>query len=354
MKTALGLLLGLRRHDLRAARTFMDTMFPGAAFPVRLRKFIAWTLHQSFVAIPRALKTARFARPISQTPIWLAAGNPLANHPWANDPDAALPDRANTVVIGAGFTGAGCAYHWAKAGQGKMIVLEMDDPASGASGRNEGLVVMGRYFAMVRDTVRPYLDQIRPDLTPQQRAKLADQFAARYAQSAYKNADLVEETVRAEGYDCDYARNGWIQARDAADQPSLEESIAAGTAAGFDDWTAMPAEDVLEKGGMKVDHPAGFSHQAASFHPAKWVWSLLQTAIATPHVALYARTKVLQITEQGEDYAVETTRGTIRCRHLINATESYTAILHKQFRVRDCLYRSLFYKPNYKFCFWYR
>ena len=332
MKTALGLLFGLRRHDLRAARTFVNTMFPGNPLPVRLLKFLAWTLRQIFLTIPAALKTAHFTRPVSRTPIWLAAGNPLANHPWADDPDAALPKRSDVVVIGAGFTGAGCAYHWAKAGRGHMVVLEMDDPASGASGRNEGLVVMGRYFAMVRDTVRPFLDQIRPDLTPQQRAKLADQFAAHYAASAYKNADLIEETVRTEGYDCDYARNGWIQARDAGDQPGLEESIAAGAVAGFDDWTSMSAGDVLEKGGMKVDHPAGFSRQAASFHPAKWVWSLLQTALATPHVALYARTKVLRITDQGEDYAVETERGTIRCRHLVNATESYTAILHQQFR----------------------
>lgn len=332
MKTALGLLLGLRRHDLRAARTFINTMLPDASFPVRLAKFLAWALDQIFVAIPRALKTARFARPVSRTPIWLAAGNPLANHPWADEPNAALPTRADVVVIGAGFTGAGCAYHWAKAGQGQMVVLEMDDPASGASGRNEGLVVMGRYFAMVRDTVRPYLDQVRADLAVADRVALAEQFAACYAQSAYKNADLIEATVRDEGYDCDYARNGWIQARDKSDQPGLAASIAAGTAAGFDDWTAISATEVLEKGGMHVEHLAGFSRRAASFHPAKWVWSLLQTAIATPHVELYAQTKVDNITDHGEDYAIETSRGTIRCRHIINATESYTAILHAQFR----------------------
>ncbi|MBT4977974.1 MAG: FAD-binding oxidoreductase [Gemmatimonadetes bacterium] len=332
MKTVLGLLLGLRRHDLRAARTFIDTMFPGVSLPVRFVRFLVWALGQIFFTIPRALSSVRFARPVSRTPIWLAAGNPLANHPWGNDPNTSLPTDADVVVIGAGFTGAGCAYHWAKAGQGRMLVLEMEDAASGASGRNEGLVVMGRYFAMVRDTVRPYLDKVRADLSCEDRNALAEQFAARYSQSAYKNADLVETTVRAEGYDCDYARNGWIQTRDESGQQALAESIQAGAIAGFDDWTSLSPAEVLEKGGMRVEHSAGFSRRAASFHPAKWVWSLLQTAIATPHVDLYSRTKVLNITDQGEDYTIETSRGTIRCRHIINATESYTAILHAQFR----------------------
>ena len=45
------------------------------------------------------------------------------------------------------------------------------------------MVVMGRYFAMVRDTVRPYLTRSVADLSAQQRAVLADKFAARYTQS---------------------------------------------------------------------------------------------------------------------------------------------------------------------------
>ncbi len=270
LRVALSLLCGLRRHDLCAGWTFMNTMYAGHVMPVRLLRFFGWTLRQLFGAIPDALTTVTFAWKVSRTPIWLAQGNPLANHPWDGDPDARLPDSVDAVVIGASMTGASCAHHWSRLASGRSLaVLEMEDPAWGASVRNEGLIVMGRYFAMVRDTMRPHLGRVRADLTPAQRDKLAEQFAAAYARSAYRNADLIEATIREEGFACDYSRNGWIQARDTADQLALRESVAAGERAGFDDWTSLPPQEVLEIGGMIVDAPAGFSRRSASFHPAK-------------------------------------------------------------------------------------
>src|SRR6185503_2197336 len=106
--------------------------------------------------------------PVSKTPVWLAEGNPLANHPWSLNPGAQLPPRAAVVVIGAGFTGGSLAYHGAKhRGRDLLVVLEMDDPATGASGRNGGEVVMGRYFAMVYKSVLNHLPRLRPDLCRQ-------------------------------------------------------------------------------------------------------------------------------------------------------------------------------------------
>src|SRR5690606_29795995 len=116
---------------------------------------------------------------------------------------ARLPEAVDTVVIGAGFTGASLAYHWMKKAPADrtLVVLEKDEAASGASGRNQGTIVMGRYFTMVRDTVRPYLDRVRPDLSPFQRQRLAEQFADVYCTAAEYNADLIERTVREEGFD---------------------------------------------------------------------------------------------------------------------------------------------------------
>src|SRR5258708_4463700 len=44
LKVAVGLLARLRRHDFRAAGTFIRTMFPGKALPARVAGFVGWTL----------------------------------------------------------------------------------------------------------------------------------------------------------------------------------------------------------------------------------------------------------------------------------------------------------------------
>src|SRR5262249_5866360 len=64
---------------------------------------------------------------------------------------------------------------------------------------------------------------------------------------------------------------------------------------------------------------------------AKWVWCLLTCALRSPQVELYTRTRVLRINDAGEHYNVITPRGTIRARQVINATESYTPLLHPFF-----------------------
>ena len=118
-----------------------------------------------------------------------------------------------------------------------MVVLEMNEASSGASGRNEGLVVMGRYYAMVKGTVEHHLARVRRDLSPEQRSRLAAKFASAYSKSAYKNADIIEQTIREEGFDCDYARAGWIQG--GGDAAGLAEDVRLGREAGFDDYTTM-------------------------------------------------------------------------------------------------------------------
>lgn len=327
------LLLSLRRHDFRAARTFMAMQFPADRQAVRAVKFIGWALKQMWCAIPDAMRHTRFADEVSQVPLWLKDGNPLANHPWAGRPDAQLPQEADTVVIGCGLGGCAFAYHWGrKAPEGRTLVaLDMGDPASGSAGRNEGLVVMGRYYYMVVQTVLPYLARVRSELNPAQREQLAKQFAARYAHACYRNGDMVEDTVRVEGFDCHYAREGWVQARDEHEQESLAASVQMGIEDGCADWIRITPEEVEKRTGMKVRHNAGFSVAAATYHPAKWCWCLLDRALASGTVELYTRTRVLGIDESGEQYVVRTPRGSITARHVVLCTESYTPLLMPRF-----------------------
>lgn len=327
------LLLSLRRHDFRAARTFMKMTFPKDGPFMRVVKFTGWALRQMWCHIPDAMRTNQFAEEVSKVPFWLKDGNPLANHPWTSRPDAELPDNADTVVIGCGLGGCAAAYHWGRNAPAdrKLVVLDLGDPASGSAGRNEGLIVMGRYFYMVFETVLAYLNQVRGDLPVERMEKMAKQFAAQYAHGCYRNADMIEETIRNEGFDCDYAREGWVQARDEDEQESLAASVLMAAEESWPDWTQISAADAGRRTGMKVRHNAGFSIAAASFHPAKWCWSLLDRSLASEKVELFTRTKVTGVEDEGEQYRVRTDRGTILARHVLLCTESYTPLLMPMF-----------------------
>ena len=312
----------------------MAMRWPDCSLWVQFGRLLRWALRKAWHEIPAAMRTTTFARPVSEVPFWLAAGNPLANHPWDDRPDARLPGETEVVVIGSGLAGSAVAYHWSKrAGAGRTLtVVEMDDVASGSAGRNEGLVVMGRYYYMVYSTVLKHLPEVRPDLTADGHDQLARQFAAVYCRGCYRNGDLVENTVREEGFACDYAREGWVQGCEAHQQTTLQAAVRMAMESGFTDWTEIDPAQVKERSGMNVRHNAGFSLAAASFHPAKWCWCLVRRALEAGNVALYSRTRVSAVEDAGEHYVVRTARGDIRARHVVTCTESYTPLLFSAFR----------------------
>jgi len=257
----------------------------------------------------------------------------LANHPWHDNPQTQLPETAHTVVIGAGLAGSALAYHWGKKANKDqtMVLLDMGDAASGSGGRNEGLIVVGRYYHMVYTLVLPQLRSARPELSDSDVDKLAHQFASIYCKSCYRNAKMVHDTIIQEGFECDYVREGWVQVHDEDEQTKLDDSVRMAIDTGFTDWCKITPDEVERISGMKVRHNAGFSLAAASFHPAKWCWSLLKYGIDSGKLRFYSRTKVTRVEDVGDAYLVHTARNTIRAKHVVNATESYTPLLHKQF-----------------------
>jgi len=328
----LSVLFRMRHHEFRAARTWISRMYAGRRLPVRLVLFAGWALKTMWKTIPDALAWVEFDTPPSPTSVWLRDKNPLENHPWNDDPDATLPSEAHVVVIGAGFVGAGTAYHWSKHGRGKMVVLEMNEAASGSGGRNAGVVTMGRYYHFVHSTVAEHLRRTRPDLTEDEHNRLAHERAEPYVMAGEKSAELIEQTIKHEGIDCDYVKRGWVWAadRDTQDKPLAAQRM--GEQVGHTDWIRISARQAMEEGGINTMYDAGYSQGTATWHPARWIWGLLQVALRSPHVEFFSRTKVTNVKDAGKYYELRTKRGVIRARYVINATESHTASLFNQFR----------------------
>lgn len=71
-----------------------------------------------------------------------------------------MTDGTDVVVVGGGVIGAACAYELARAGAG-VVLLERDELASGASGRNHGLLLSPldpALVAMADASLRLYRD----------------------------------------------------------------------------------------------------------------------------------------------------------------------------------------------------
>ena len=329
-----GLLIGLRWRDFKSAVRFTNMRYAGDPWALRLVKFLRWSLDVMWREIPDSSRWVTAGNTISNTPYWLTAQNPLRNHPWATIPQAGLPETAHVVVVGAGFGGAAVAYHWSKQGAEPLVVLERHQAASGAAGRNGGIVVMAGghlhgYF--VYETVSEYLLDKQPQLTAGERDELAARFTDAYVQALQASHGMIKETIDTEGIDCDYTRRGWVFFADAIHRHDVEASLALGKRLGHLDWVSRTSQEVRERSGAATSFDGAESVGSATWHPAKWVWGILGVALQSSAVHLFTRTTVQNVERDGEFYAVHTDRGTIRSRYVVNATESHTPTVFKNF-----------------------
>src|SRR6202451_3648786 len=104
-----------------------------------------------------------------------------------------LPERVDVAVIGAGYTGLSAARPLAMRGA-KVAVLESETIGWGASSRNGGMVLTGMKLG-----VNKLISMYGRELTQRM-------YAASLA-----TIDCVEQIVREENIDCDFARCGHLE-----------------------------------------------------------------------------------------------------------------------------------------------
>src|ERR1700684_4289979 len=102
-------------------------------------------------------------------------------------PRQPLPESADVAIVAAGFTGLSAALALAKRGA-KVVVLESETIGWGASSRNGGMVLTGLKLG-----VNKLIAMYGRELTQRM-----------YAASLH-TIDCVEQIVREENIDCDFA-----------------------------------------------------------------------------------------------------------------------------------------------------
>lgn len=236
------------------------------------------------------------------------------SQPGAPDPGPALVEdiEADLVVLGGGFSGLWTAYLAAERMPGRRIVLlEADRVAAGASGRNGGFCAASLTHGLPNGQSR----------WPGQMPELVRQGQA--------NLDAIVHTIQAEAIDCDLVTTGEM---DVAVEPyqldGLAELVELGRAVGVD-LDLLDAEDaraVLDSptyvGGV-LDRTS-----VAMVDPARLAWGLAD-ACRRRGVEIYEGSPVRSIDSTPSGLVITTDLAQVRSPAAALGTAAFPPVLRR-------------------------
>jgi sarcosine oxidase subunit beta len=215
-----------------------------------------------------------------------------------------LKPHYDVVIIGAGVHGLAIAYYLAKRGVHNVAVLDKGYLGNGASGRNT---------AIIRSNYR----------TPQG--------IAFYDESV----KLYERLAQELDYNIMFSQQGHLTvAHSDRGVVGLRERAETNRLLGVKSWLATPAEIARMVPGLDVSDRAHEPILAGLYHPPGGiirhdavVWGFARGA-DRQGVEIHPQTEVIGIrTAHGRIDAVETTRGTVATRKVVNATAGWCSTI---------------------------
>lgn len=235
--------------------------------------------------------------------------------------DATVPDRpqrpalsgrayARACIVGAGFAGLATALGLLERGVKDVVVLEAEQVAFGASGRNGGFV-FGGYSLDCADL----LSHLGPE-----RAK------AVYGLTR-QAVDLIRRRIVRHAIECEAVEGGALLCNWFDDQAILRRQQEL-MARHFDvQWRLVP-KDELDAQWVKSDrYTAGLLEpDAFHFHPLKYALGEA-AAIESLGGRIFERTRVERITADGKGHRVTTPGGEVHAEHVVIAGGGYLSRL---------------------------
>jgi glycine/D-amino acid oxidase-like deaminating enzyme len=228
----------------------------------------------------------------------------------AADASRPLPKRVDVAVIGAGFTGLSAARTLAMRGA-RIAVLESETIGWGASSRNGGMVLTGMKLG-----VNQLISMYGRELTQRM-------YAATLA-----SMDCVEQIVREEQIDCDFARCGHLEV--ACKQKHFDDFArqAEVIAREFNhELRVVQRHELDAEIGSRIYYGGMVDEVSAGLNPARYVAGLGRAALkAGAEIFEHARVENIQReSRQGETgWKVVTSRGALWAREVFVGTSGYT------------------------------
>jgi glycine/D-amino acid oxidase-like deaminating enzyme len=251
------------------------------------------------LSIAQAIQTTAPAGDSIGTPFWWDAAPPQIRR-------GPLPESADVVVIGSGFTGLSAALTLARGGQ-QVLVCDAREIGYGASTRNGGHISskMRRGLGSIAD-------------------KYGEEVAVDVWNVAKSARAYIEEIIREEKIDCDFAPCArFYGAHRVKDYDTLAGVVDTLRSKLGLKLQLVPRSEQHRYVKTEAYHGGLVDFETAAFHPAKFIAGLCARAEAAGAV-VRSHTKVEKYERQGGRFVVTTRAGQVRARHVVQGTNGYT------------------------------
>jgi len=216
-----------------------------------------------------------------------------------------LPDRADVVVVGGGYTGVAAARRLAQQGA-KVTLLEANHLGWGASTRNGGIIHPG-YKWGAKTLIKRYGEETGRALY-------------RETLEAYA---FTTGIARDEGIDCEFRECGYLELAYAPSHvPELHDAQESLAFVGVES-TVVPRERLREEIGSDAYFGGLAVGGSGTLHPGKWFAGLAASG-ARAGADLHERIRARHLRKDGTGLVVETDRGRIAAEQVFVATNGYT------------------------------
>ena len=221
-------------------------------------------------------------------------------------PASQLPRSTDVVIIGGGYTGLAAGLELARRGT-EVTVLEQHHVGWGASGRNGGFVLPG---------YKPEMEELARLVGPER--------ARRMFELTLEAMRLLERLIAEEEIDCGFSRCGALT---LAARPGHLRALARSSwflrqELGYETELLGPREMAAEIGSTRY-HGALFDPGGCSLQPARYVRGLGMAA-ERAGARLLEHTGVTSVSRVAGGFDVGTSRGLVRARSVLAATNGYT------------------------------
>lgn len=244
-----------------------------------------------------------FTEDYKTTPYWWEAT------PRPEESTQELPEKADVVVIGAGYTGLSAALQTARGGR-HTVVIDAEDAGWGCSSKNGG---------QISTSIKPSFEQLS--------AKYGTKQAFDILKEGHNALTWIEDFVTDEKIDCDFEVVGrFTGAHSPGNYEKLGKKLNSEVKGLESGGYLIPRSEQHSELGSDFYHGGIIHPKYASVDPASLHQGMLERVLEA-EASVIGHCPATGLERDGDGFRVITPKGSILARDVIVATNGYTSSL---------------------------